>query len=257
MSINSMTKKPLIIANWKMNPQTLEEAERLLKTVEKGIKRLKNIEVVICPPFVFLNKLRRPEIDLDARIYSGILRHPGLGSQDVFWQKEGAYTGEISVGMLKDLACQYVIVGHSERRTNFIETDEIVNKKLKAVLKERMKPILCVGEEVEKEVQGGLAAVSRGQIENVIIAYEPIWAIGTGEPCPPDEAMTAGLWIRKILFKMFNRNLAKKVRILYGGSVFRQNASEYVKGAGLDGLLIGGASLNATEFINICKNVNS
>jgi triosephosphate isomerase len=261
-----MHQKPLIIANWKMNPPTFKEARHLFGVVRKGIKGIKDTEVVICPPFIWLS-------DLKAVLGRAKGSSRILGAQDCFWEQKGAYTGEISPFMLKDLGCQYVIVGHSERRKHFGETDEMVNKKLKAVLKVGLKPILCVGEEfrdafdsegrplnemnlvVGEQLEKDLNGISLSRIRNVIIAYEPVWAIGTGLSCSSDEAMKAALFIKKILSKLYHRQVVEQVKILYGGSVNSRNAVDYIQGARMDGLLVGGASLNATEFVKIVEKV--
>ena len=268
--------KILVIANWKMNPQTLQEAKQLFNLVKRGVRNIKNAEIVICPPFVFLSNIQYPISNIK------------LGAQNVFWEKEGAYTGEVSPIMLKDLGCQYVIIGHSERRKYFNETDEIVSKKLKSVLGVGLTPILCIGETQEqrdrgetdrilrKQIEGALKDVSKFKIQNskFSIAYEPIWAIGTGRPCDVEEAQKIGLLIRKIISrlyintlanqgsrakrevltsKIYNQTISKNIRLLYGGSVNSKNAAGYIKEAGLQGLLVGGASLKAKEFIKIVK----
>jgi len=201
-------KKPLIVANWKMNPSTLQEAKRLFGLTKRG--------AVICPPFVYLSALR------------------SNGAQDCFWEEKGAYTGETSPAMLKNLGVKYVIVGHSEKRKYFKETDRMVEKKLKAVLKAGLRPILCIDKvsQIPKKTKKGF-----------VVAYEPLFAIGTGKACSPEKAKKMRIAIKK------------KVRlpVLYGGSVNSQNAGDYVKKAGFDGLLIGGASLKAKEFIDIIK----
>lgn len=247
--------KKLIIANWKMNPANKKEAGRLFEAVENGAKKAKNAEVVICPPFVYLP----------------LLQGLSLGAQNVFCEKEGAFTGEISPVMLKNLGVEYVIVGHSERRINFGETDEIINKKIKAALGVKLKPIFCVGEKagenkaeiLENQIKEGLKSISnatlRGvrsasskfQISNLIIAYEPVWAIGTGNNCSIDETMGAALLIRKIISKLYGKKAASAVKIIYGGSVDGENAKSYLKETGMNGLLVGGASLDAEEFIKI------
>jgi len=255
-----MNHKPLIIANWKMNPTTQKEAEHLFESVEKEVGKIKEAEIVICPPFVWLNSFK-----VKSKIQ--------LGGQDCFWEEKGAYTSQISPLMLKNLGCQYVIIGHSERRKHFQENDEIINRKIKTALKNRLRPILCLGEEVRdtfdsqgqplnemslkvgEQLEKDLMEISAAKIREMVIAYEPIWAIGTGVPCSPDEAMKAALFIRKTLTKFYNRSVAEKVKILYGGSVTSQNAADYVKGAGMNGLLVGGASLNATEFVKIVEKV--
>ncbi len=259
--------KTLIVANWKCNPTTLAEAKWLFDSVKKGVKKIKKAEVVVCPPSIYLSELKSQDSTLK------------IGAQNCFWEKEGAYTGEISALMLKNIGCQYIIVGHSERRKYFNETDEIVNKKLKSVLDAGLLPILCIGEtkkerdqgktdkvlkkQIETDLKGikNLKATLRGvrfassKIKNLILAYEPIWAIGSGKPCDVEEAQKAGLLIKKIISNLFNIKIAEKIQILYGGSVNSKNAEGYIKEAGLDGLLVGGASLKSNEFVRIVKSV--
>jgi len=258
-----MDKKPLVIANWKMNPTSLKEVEHLLNSLKPEIEKVQGTETVICPPFIYLKDLLTNSSDKFI-----------FGAQDCFWEQKGAFTGEISPSMLKELGCQYVIVGHSERRKYFQETDEIVSRKLKAVLKARLKPVLCIGEEardsfdssgkplnemsleVGQQLEKDLSGIPSVRIGEIIVAYEPVWAIGTGVPCQPDDAMKAALFIKKILNKLYSRSVAEKTRIIYGGSVTSQNANDYVKGARMDGLLVGGASLNASEFARIVSVVS-
>ncbi len=258
--------KLLIVANWKMNPQTLREAKQLFDLVKKGVKNIKKAEVVICPPYTQFS-IFPPKADQPEAGNSQFSNNIKLGAQDVFREKEGAYTGEISPLMLKDAGCQYVIVGHSERRKYFEETNETINKKLKAVLEEKLNPILCIGETqqqrdkgetdqiLKKQIKTALKKVSSSKFSKITIAYEPIWAIGTGEPCDVEEAQKIGLLIRKIISGIYNRPVSKNLRILYGGSVDSKNAAGYIKEAGLQGLLIGGASLKAKEFVKIVKTV--
>lgn len=202
--------KSLIVANWKCNPQTLDEAKSLYGSV-------KDLGAVICPPFVYLSELK-----------------PN-GAQDVFYEDGGAYTGEVSPSMLKNLGVEYVIVGHSERRKYQKETDAMIEKKLKAALAAGLKPILCIDK----------ISQIPSSISGLIIAYEPLFAIGTGKPCTIEKAEKMRLAIQK---KIGN------APILYGGSVNSQNAAGYIKEAGFDGLLVGGASLKPKEFIDIVKN---
>ncbi|MFH1460875.1 MAG: triose-phosphate isomerase [Patescibacteria group bacterium] len=260
-----MNQKPLIIANWKMNPATKEEMDHLLGVLKQGITQAGKQEIVICPPFVYLTETAKT-----------LGKQFILGAQDCFWENKGAYTGEISPQMLKDLGCQYVIIGHSERRRYFQETDEIVNKKLKAVLKERLKPILCIGEEtrdsfdsqgrlineissvVTEQLERALKDIAASRIREIIIAYEPVWAISTevnGTACWPDDAMKASLFIRKTLTKLYNRQIAEKAKIIYGGSVNSKNVTDYLKNARMDGVLVGGASLNGSEFVKLVEKV--
>jgi len=236
--IDKKIDRKLIVANWKLNPTTQSEAEKLFNSIKDGVKDINDVETVICPPFIYLSKLR----GLD------------LGAQDCYWEEKGAYTGEISVAMLKNLGCRYIIVGHSERRKYFAETDESVNKKIKAVLKAGLIPIVCIGETqeeresekteevLEKEIKDGLEKID---LSKIVIAYEPIWAIGTGNACDVEEAQR----MKEIIQKMTSKN----VKILYGGSANANNAEDYLKQAGFNGLLVGGASLKSDEFISIVK----
>jgi len=247
--------KPLIVANWKCNPQTLREAKQLFESVKKRVKNIKKAEVVICPPSVYLSGLKPQGLNFK------------IGAQNCFWEKKGAYTGEVSPAMLKSSGYQYVIIGHSERRRYFNETDETVNKKVKSVLEEKLNPVLCIGETQEqrnkgetdhilkRQIEAALEKISQSKFSKVTIAYEPIWAIGTGKPCDIEEAQKMGLLIRKIVSRLYGSKSAKNVQVLYGGSVNSKNAAGYIKEAGLQGLLIGGASLKAKEFIQIVKTV--
>jgi triosephosphate isomerase len=226
--------KLLIVANWKMNPQTLAEAKRVFNSVKRGVRRVRSSEVVICPPFVFLSELKTKGSGLK------------LGAQDCFWEEGGAYTGEISPLTLKSLGCQYVILGHSERRKYQKETDETINKKIKLVLRERLKPILCVDNigQVKKDLKG----IGKKEIRNLIIAYEPLFAIGTGRSCSSKRAERMRVLIQ--------RKIKSKSAVLYGGSVKSKNAENYTKEAGFQGLLVGGASLKPKEFVRLVKKVD-
>lgn len=248
--------KSLIVANWKMNPPTLKGAKLLFNSVKRGIKNIRNVEVVICPPFIYLPKLQITNYKLR------------LGAQNCFLKEKGAYTGEVSPIMLKSLRCRYVILGHSERRRYFGETDKIINKKIKAAVKAKLNPIFCIGETKEERKKGqtkkilksqikkGLQKISRRKIKNLTVAYEPIWAIGSGNPCDVEEAHKMGLLIRKIISKRYSFSFAKKTRILYGGSVNSKNARPYITEAKFQGLLIGGASLDSKEFVKTIRLVS-
>jgi len=221
----------LIVANWKMNPQTLEESKRLFNSVRNGIKGIKNTEIVICPPFIYLLNLKSKILNLK------------LGAQDVFWENPptggGAFTGEVSALMLKNLGVEYVIIGHSERRKYQRETNKIIEKKIKAALAVGLKPILCIEKisQLPKDIKRGFS-----------IAYEPLFAIGTGKPCSIDKAKKMRIAIKK--------KLNENTPILYGGSVNSQNAKDYIEKAGFRGLLVGGASLDAEEFVKIVKKID-
>jgi len=231
-----------------MNPVSLKEAKELFDGVKKGVKNTE-AEVVVCPPFIYLAE------------FNGL----PLGAQNVFYKEKGAFTGEVSPLMLKDLGVEYVLIGHSERRKYFAETNEDINKKVKVALEAGLKVVLCVGEQegedklpiITTQVNEGLAGVSnvKGQMSNVAIAYEPVWAIGTGKNCSVDETMKSILLIRKMATDLYSRETADSVRILYGGSVKAENAVGYIKEAGANGLLVGGASLDAKEFTKIIKSV--
>jgi len=248
--------KKFIIANWKMNPQTLAEAKRIFNATKLGVKNIRNIEVVICPPFVCLDNLQQA---------TGNLK---LGAQNCFFEEKGAFTGEISPLILKDLGVEYVILGHSERRRIFNEDDEIINKKIKLVLKEKLKPIFCIGENqkqknqektfevLKKQVLKGLTEVSRKLVKNLIIAYEPVWAIGSGKSCQSSYAQTVNIFLKKIISQKYGRKTAQTTPILYGGSVNSENVLPYFQEAGMVGVLVGGASLNTKEFIKIIKTVS-
>lgn len=249
--------RPLIVANWKCNPTSLREAKRLFGSVKRGLKNINSgkIEVVICPPFVYLLNLKSEILNLK------------LGGQDCFWEEKGAFTGEVSPPMLKDLGCQYVILGHSERRRYRGESDEQINKKLKAAIKVELKPILCLGETERERDQGRTKKILEGQLRNgfksilnlrseiskLIIAYEPLWAIGTGRPSSPQEVSRVVQFLRTLLVKSYGKRGAERIKILYGGSVRARNASDYLERGGVQGLLVGGASLGAKEFIAICS----
>jgi len=243
--------KNLIAANWKMNPQSQKEAKKLFDGIKKKAKA-KNVEVVVCPPFVYLP------------LFKGL----PIGAQNIYFEEKGAFTGEVSAAMLKDAKASYVILGHSERRKYFVETNEQINKKIKKALSFKIKPIFCIGETKEEKDQNkksevleaqlteGLKSVTKEEMKSVSVAYEPVWAIGTGNNCSVEETMGTVLFIRKILTKLYNREVADNTRILYGGSVKSNNAAAYIKEAGANGLLVGGASLNAEEFAKIVKSAS-
>ena len=258
-------KRILLIANWKMNPVSQREVERLFDNIDKGIRNIKSlkdgaIEIVICPPLVYLGSTCLPTRQGIKSLKSRIK----FGGQNCHWEEKGSYTGEISARMLRDLGCKYVIVGHSERRKYFNETNEMINKKLLAAFRAGLKPILCVGEEkgedmaltVKSQLVEGLKRINRAQMRDLIIAYEPVWAIGTGNPCQTSNALEVTIYIRKILTELYNRKLAEEIPVLYGGSINSKTAKDYLK-IGMDGLLVGGASLDSAEFVRIIREINS
>jgi len=245
-----MNNKKIIVANWKMNPSSQEEALRLIKNILA--QRLpNNIKLIIAPPFVYLDAVRKI-----------LPREIKLGGQNISFAEQGAYTGEISALMLKNFGCEYVIIGHSERRHKMGETDEIINLKIKIALKIGLKPILAVGEkeqgdDIKSTLSGQLTGAFEGleapEIGRLIIAYEPVWAIGTGLADTPDHALSASLLIRKIIGNLYTPDWAADLPVLYGGSVTAENAAEFVEQAGINGALVGGASLHAEEFLRIIK----
>ena len=242
---------PLIVGNWKMNT-TVAEAIRLVREMLDRLDQVKGGEKVLCPPFVSLIAI--------SKVLKG--SSVKLGAQNMHFETKGAYTGEISALMLTSL-CEFVILGHSERRQYFAETDEIVNRKVAAALGNRLKPILCVGEKLDENEAGKteetiVRQLSRGlsNIEatpNIVIAYEPIWAIGTGKAASGEQAAAIIDFIRNTLSQLWNRNAARKLRILYGGSVTGGNIAEFVSHPEIDGALVGGASLKAQEFLSIVE----
>ncbi|MEK7647033.1 MAG: triose-phosphate isomerase [Patescibacteria group bacterium] len=243
--------KKIIIANLKMNPATLGEAEKLLKEIKRG-RTSRGMEVVFCPPFVYLGALYK-------KVGMGVK----LGAQDAFWKEFGAFTGEISPLMLKKMGVSYVILGHSERREHLGETDQMINHKVKAALKVGLKVVLCVGERervpdelpplVRQELVAGLAGISKRLARNIIVAYEPLWAIGTGHPDSPENLFEMSIYIRRIILDIFGKPAAHNMPVLYGGSVDDKNARAFLEADGVNGLLVGGASLDAKKFKKILE----
>ena len=247
-------RKYLIAGNWKMNLNSAEGAD-LAKEVSGLVGQQTLVGVAVCPAFTSLEAV--------AKVVEGT--NVALGAQNMHAEASGAYTGEVSAEMLRHLFCSYVILGHSERREYFKETDAEVNKKLHAALEGNLKPILCVGETLEQrdsgamldvikqQVEGGLAGVPKDKLENVVIAYEPVWAIGTGKTATPEMAQEVHAAIRKLLTGLYDKTAAARVRILYGGSMKPENAPELLAQEDIDGGLIGGASLKASAFADIVK----
>jgi len=245
-------KKRIIAGNWKMN-ETIDESVALASAIKSRLFEIDDPEVVLCPPFTSLARV--------GEIIHGTAIE--LGAQNMYWEQSGAYTGEISPPMLKALGCRYVILGHSERRGLFGETDAVVNRKIKACLENGLSPIVCVGETLEKREAGvtreivskqftrSLAGISGEDIKRCVIAYEPIWAIGTGRTATPVQAQEVHSFIRSLIAESFGREAADEVRIQYGGSVNPDNAGGILSQPDIDGALVGGASLKADSFCRI------
>ena len=247
-------RKPIVAGNWKMN-KTVAESRQLVAELVPGLQAVDSVERVLCPPFTSL-------MAVAAMLEGTEIR---LGAQDMYWEASGAYTGEVSPLMVKEL-CQYVIIGHSERRTYFGETDETVNRKVKAALAHGLLPIMCVGETlaeneagrtaevVSRQMRAGLAGVELKDGKSLYIAYEPVWAIGTGRAATADGAnkVIADV-IRPTLATLFNAQISQEVRVLYGGSVTGKNAADFFTMPDIDGALVGGASLKVEEFVPITR----
>ncbi len=248
-------RRPFIAGNWKMH-KTVAEALALVRELRGLVSMVRDkVEIAVAPPFTALHPVRQ------ALEGSNVL----LAAQNCHWESSGAYTGEISASMLKEVGCSYVIVGHSERRQYFGETDETVNKRIQAVVKAGMLPIVCVGETlaerdggrtlevVSRQVKGALAGFASSDVERFVLAYEPVWAIGTGRNATPDQAQEVHAHIRSLLGSAFGAETAARLRIQYGGSVKPENAAELLARPDVDGALVGGASLKAADFAAIVK----
>ncbi|MGI6033368.1 MAG: triose-phosphate isomerase [Coriobacteriales bacterium] len=253
----SSRRMPVMAGNWKMNKTTAQAVTLSQNISNESDRAWERVEVVLCPPFTDLKSV----FNVLAFDHSDIK----LAAQDVYWEDEGAYTGEISPAMLEELHCSYCIVGHSERRGMFGETDETVNKKVKVLIAHKIYPIMCCGEPLEvreagealdfvsAQVRAGLDGVEPEQIARSIIAYEPIWAIGTGHTATPEQAQEMCAHIRGIIAEMAGEDAAKQVRILYGGSMKPANADQFLPLEDVDGGLIGGASLDAKSFAELVE----
>ncbi len=247
-------RKPFVAGNWKMN-KTVEQASLLVADLLPGLQAIQKIERVLCPPF--------PSLMVISQMTAGTTI--GLGAQNMHWEESGAFTGEVAPAMVKEF-CNYVIIGHSERRQFFAETDATVNQKVKAALKQGLTPIVCVGETLEENEAGGTAEIVKREVleglkdlnaddaVKLVIAYEPIWAIGTGKAASAEQAEEIiGKIVRASLADCFGAEAAEQIRILYGGSVKGNNAAEFFNMTNIDGALVGGASLKADDFIQICQ----
>jgi triosephosphate isomerase len=249
-------RKPFLAGNWKMNTDSHSSVE-LARAIAASLDQTaaEKATVAVCPPFVYLGAV------VKALSSSNI----GIGAQNVYFEKNGAFTGEISCAMLKGIGCTYVIIGHSERRHVIGETDELINKKIAAAINGGLLPIFCVGELLEerkankteavvkRQIEKGLAGIDAEKMAAVTIAYEPVWAIGTGITATNEQAQEAHLFIRQLLAKMYDGQLAQQIRIQYGGSVKPSNAKELMSQPDIDGLLVGGASLKAEDFVAIVE----
>jgi len=245
---------PMIAGNWKMNT-TISEAVELVNKILRELDEIDNVDKVLCPPFISLAAV------------GGLIKGSSikLGAQNLYFEEKGAYTGEISPLMLTEL-CEFVIMGHSERRQYFNETDEIINKKVQAALKVGLKPILCIEERLEENEAGLTAEVVTRQLRSalvgiddlskMIIAYEPIWAIGTGRAATGEQANQTISLIRRTISKLYGERVAQDLRLLYGGSVTADNATEFMQQPEIDGALVGGASLKADQFLSIVRQTS-
>src|SRR5882762_3506618 len=248
-------RKLIIVGNWKMN-KTVAEALDLVHGLKLDLVNVKEVDMVVCPPFTALGEVSKAILDSNLR----------LGAQNMSEHNVGAFTGEIAAVMLKEFSTRYVILGHSERRQYQKESDELISKKAHAAHAASLKPIVCVGETLaereggqtqkvlETQVQGSLAGLNKDQMVETVLAYEPVWAIGTGKTATTAQAQEAHAFIRGLLGKMFDETVARRVRIQYGGSVKPSNARELMSQPDVDGALVGGASLEARSFADIIKN---
>lgn len=242
--------KPLIVANWKMNPATLQEARQNFELIKEGGEKINNVESVICAPFIFLPVMKPG-------------KNVKIGAQDCFWEEKGAYTGEISPKQLVDVGCEYVILGHSERRKYLGEQTTAVNQKIKAALTAGLKVIFCVGsetkipgEEIKHQLEKGLADLDKSVFDKLFLVYEPVWAISTTKNkvvATPEEARQGGIYMKNVLAELFDGKTAEVAKIIYGGSVNSGNIRGFLKESKMNGGLVGAASLNPKEFIDIVK----
>lgn len=247
-------RRKIVAGNWKMN-KTVPEAVELARAVRDALADESTVDVVLCPPFVDL-------VPVHEQIKGTNI---GLGAQNLFWEEKGAYTGEISAAMLLSAGCQYVIIGHSERRQYFGETDETVNKRLRRALAAGLTPIVCVGEKLEErqagrtkevvegQVRGAFSGLSGEEVSRTVIAYEPVWAIGTGVNATPEQAQEVHEFLRELIGDLAGKQIAEGLRIQYGGSVTPENAGDLMSQPDVDGALVGGASLDAERFVKIVK----
>lgn len=252
-------RKLIIAGNWKMNAGAAHAATELARGIADKHGQTDKVDIVLCPPFTSLRPVY--EVIQGTKI--------GLGGQNLYPKANGAYTGEIAAEFLLDSGCRYVILGHSERRTLFKESNEFINEKVKFAFESKLIPIMCIGETeqereqgkteavVEDHLRGGLAGLTAAQVQSMVIAYEPVWAIGTGKTATPDDAQSVHRFCRQVIAGLFDDATAQTVRIQYGGSVKAENANELLTQPDIDGALVGGASLKADSFIGIIENSGS
>lgn len=245
-------RKKVIAGNWKMN-MNLHQSQKLVSEIINGMGKDSKTEVILCPPFTSLNEVNFLLKGTPVK----------LGAQNMYYEESGAYTAEISADMLKSVGCEYVILGHSERRVIFNESDELINKKIKTAHAKELKPIFCIGELLEQREKGetmkvvssqiekGLEGITSDQMKNIIIAYEPVWAIGTGKTASPQQAQEVHFFIRELVAKKFSTTVAENLIIQYGGSVKPDNSGELLSQKDIDGALVGGACLKADSFLSI------
>jgi len=245
-------RRPLIVGNWKLH-KTLEETLELVNAIKSGAQKVVDVDVAVAPVFTALSVARAALAD--SRV--------GLAAQNCYPENQGAFTGEVSPALLKDIGCRFVILGHSERRQLFGEDGAFINRKVQAVIREGLEAILCIGETLDQREAGttfdilagqlreGLQDVSGGSMKQVVVAYEPVWAIGTGKTATPEQAEEVHAFIRKLLTSLFGAEVAQATRILYGGSVKPDNVDNLMSQPDLDGALVGGASLKSDDFLRI------
>ncbi len=251
-------RKPIIAGNWKLN-KTIKEAVDLVTLLKRAIRDTQSVDIVVCPPFTALSQVSEILLESDIR----------LGAQDLYWEDKGAFTGEVSASLLKDAGASYALIGHSERRQFFNETNQSVNLKTRAALKAGLTPITCVGESlaereaektfkiIEEQLAGAFTDLNAADAQKVVLAYEPVWAIGTGKVATPAQAQEVHAFIRGWLKTRFGADAAKTIRIQYGGSVKADNIAELMREEDIDGALVGGASLDAQGFSELIKNTQA
>lgn len=248
-------RKPIIAGNWKLN-NTSQEAAELVTLLKRNLSEVTDVDIVVCPVFTALSVVADLLTESDIH----------LGAQNLYWEDTGAFTGEVSGGLLNEIGVDYVIIGHSERRQSFGETNQTVNKKIRAALKHELTPIVCVGEVlaqreadqtfdvIRSQIKESLAGFSAAEARKMIVAYEPVWAIGTGKTATPRQAQDVHKFIRDLLSALYDEETAADVRIQYGGSVKPDNIAELISQPDIDGALVGGASLKADSFVQIVRN---